>query len=247
MEGISALSQQYGFKIVEDASHAIGGRYKGGPVGNCEYSDIVVFSFHPVKIVTTGEGGMLLTNSTQLADRIRLLRSHGITNKPDDMVSAPEHEIWNYQQIDLGCNYRLTDIQAALGITQMVRIDEFVSKRNALALHYKKALADLPVTLQSGLTDSLSSFHLFIIRLDSVAITNSHKEVYDAMRQCGIGVNLHYIPVYLQPYYEKQGFNRGYCREAERYFSEAISLPMYPTITDDELGQTIDSLHTILN
>ena len=241
MAGIHALSQRYGFKIIEDASHAIGGKYKGEPIGNCRYSDITVFSFHPVKIITTGEGGMALTNNENLAKRIQLLRSHGITREAGEMTHAPEGP-WYYQQIELGFNYRMTDIQAALGLSQMRRLDEFVAKRHAIAKRYEQLLADLPVITPWQNADSYSGLHLYVIRLRLAEIGKTHRQVFEALRAAGIGVNLHYIPVYRQPYYEDMGFKAGYCPEAERYYAEAISLPMYPNLTEAQQDKVIESL-----
>lgn len=242
MAGIHALSQQYGFKIIEDASHAIGGKYRGEPIGNCRYSDITVFSFHPVKIVTTGEGGMALTNDVQLARGMKLLRSHGITSDAADMIPRASDEIWNYQQIDLGFNYRMTDIQAALGLSQMQRLDEFVCKRHAIAKRYEERLVRLPVTIPWQHMDSYSGFHLYVIRLNLAAISKTQREAFEALRAAGILVNLHYIPVYRQPYYEGLGFKVGLCPEAERYYAEAISLPMYPGLTEAQQDKVIEAM-----
>ena len=242
MAGIHALSRQYGFKIIEDASHAIGGRYKGDAIGNGRYSDITIFSFHPVKIITSGEGGMALTNDVQLAKRMQLLRSHGITTDATDMHSRPEGELWNYQQINLGFNYRMTDIQAALGLSQMSRLDAFVLRRHALAKRYDQMLYNLPVLTPWQHPDGYSGYHLYVIRLQLNKISRSHRQVYDAMRAAGILVNLHYIPVYRQPYYEQMGFNAGYCPESEHYFSEAITLPLYPGMSDADQEQVVDAI-----
>jgi UDP-4-amino-4,6-dideoxy-N-acetyl-beta-L-altrosamine transaminase len=231
MEAIHALSQQYGFKIIEDASHAIGGRYKDKPIGNCRYSDITVFSFHPVKIITTGEGGMAVTNDIQLNKQMVRLRSHGITHDPDEMTHAPDG-LWYYQQIELGFNYRMTDMQAALGLSQMQRLDEFVTQRHIIAQRYEELLAQLPVITPWQHQDSYSSFHLYIILLD-VSVVN-HREFFERFRVNGIGVNLHYIPVYRHPYYARMGFNINEYPEAESYYSEAISLPLYPALTKDQ-------------
>ena len=242
MVAIHALSLQYGFKIIEDASHAIGGKYRGEPVGNCRYSDITVFSFHPVKIVTAGEGGMALTNDAQLAKRMRLLRSHGITGEAADMDARPVDEIWNYQQIALGFNYRMTDIHAALGLSQMQRLDEFVAKRHEIAKRYDRLLFDIPVVTPWQHTDGYSSFHLYVIRLKRDEISLTQREVFAALRAEGILANLHYIPVYRQPYYERLGFVNGYCPEAERYFQEAVSIPLYPGLTVAEQERVVSAL-----
>ena len=198
MVAIHALSQRYGFKIIEDASHAIGGKYKGEFIGNGRYSDITVFSFHPVKIITTAEGGMALTNDAELAHKMALLRSHGITRDPVQMTHAPDGP-WYYQQIDLGFNYRMTELQAALGISQMDRLDQYVARRHELAERYDELLADLPLTRPWQHPDSYSGLHLYVIRLKLDQIGKTHRAGFDALRELGIGVNLHYIPIYLQP------------------------------------------------
>jgi UDP-4-amino-4,6-dideoxy-N-acetyl-beta-L-altrosamine transaminase len=241
MESIYTLSQKYGFKIIEDASHAIGGKYKGKPIGNCRYSDITVFSFHPVKIITTGEGGMAITNDVQLAKRMQFLRSHGITRDSNDMTHEPDGP-WYYQQIDLGFNYRMTDLQAALGLSQMRRVDEFVAQRHAIAKRYNQLLADFPLNTPWQHEDIYSSLHLYVIRLKLAETVNTHRQVFDALRQLGIGVNLHYIPVYHHPYYENLGFQTGYCLEAERYYAEAISLPIYPGLTEAQQDLVVTAL-----
>ena len=233
MAGIRALGQRYGFKIIEDASHAIGGKYRGDPIGNCRYSDISVFSFHPVKIITTGEGGMAVTNDPQLAKRMQLLRSHGITRDAADITGEPDGP-WYYQQINLGFNYRMTDLQAALGLSQMQRLDKFIVKRHAIARKYDEALASLPVITPWQHPDSYSGFHLYVLRFKLNEIHKTHREVFESMRAAGIGVNLHYIPVYRQPYYEGLGFKEGHCPAAEQYYAEAISLPMYPGLTEEQ-------------
>ena len=242
MREIKALSNRYGFHIIEDASHAIGGKYLGEPVGNCRYSDIAIFSFHPVKIITTGEGGMALTNNPELAKKMRLLRSHGITSDAENMHSRPSEEIWNYQQITLGFNYRMTDIHAALGLSQMQRLDEFVTKRHIIAKRYDQMLSSLPVVAPYQHEDGYSSFHLYVISLKLGAISKTQRQVYEALRAAGILVNLHYIPVYRQPYYEQMGFLAGYCPHAERYYSEAISIPMYPGLTKAQQDQVVSAL-----
>ena len=238
MQKIRNLSKNFGFKVIEDASHAIGGRYQGEPIGNCRYSDITVFSFHPVKIITTAEGGMALTNDAEVAQRMELLRSHGITRNPDLMTKEPEGP-WYYQQIALGFNYRMTDLQAALGVSQMERLDLYVSRRHELACRYDQLLADLPVRVPWQHPDSYSGLHLYVIRLELDKIEKTHREVFEAMRAHHIGVNLHYIPVHTQPYYRAMGFEPGQYPEAERYYSEAISLPMYVGLTDDQQDSVV--------
>ena len=239
MAGIHALSQQYGFKIIEDASHAIGGKYKGEPIGNGRYSDITVFSFHPVKIITSGEGGMAVTNDATLAKHMRLLRSHGISSTAVDMQPRPAQEIWNYQQIDLGFNYRMTDLHAACGLSQMRRLDEFVTQRHAIAKRYDQMLSALPMLTPWQHADSYSGYHLYVIRLKLNEINKTQRQVYDALHAAEIIVNVHYIPVYRQPYYEQMGFNIGYCPQAEQYYSEAISIPMYPGLTVTQQDQVV--------
>ena len=246
MVGIYALSEQYGFRIIEDASHAIGARYKNEAIGSCRYSDITVFSFHPVKIITTGEGGMAVTNESVLAKKMSLLRSHGITRNTTEM-SQVSHGPWYYQQIDLGFNYRLTDLQAALGLSQLQRLDEFVVKRHAIANRYEYLLTNLPVVTPLKHCDSYSSFHLYVIRLNLTQIKKTHREVFEALRDAGVGVNLHYIPVYCQPYYESLGFKLGYCPEGERYYDEAISLPMYPGLTLLQQEKVVAVLDSTIN
>ena len=241
MAAIHTLSQRYGFKIVEDASHAIGGRYRGEPIGNGRYSDISVFSFHPVKIVTTAEGGMAVTNDADLAARMQLLRNHGITRDAAAMTHAPDGP-WYYQQVDLGFNYRMTDLHAALGSSQMQRIETFVLRRHAIAARYDALLADLPVTTPWQHPDGHSGLHLYVIRLTLNQIGRTHREVFEALRAAGIGVNLHYIPIYHHPYYERLGFRAGCCAEAERYYAEAISLPMYPGLTESQQEQVVGAL-----
>ena len=245
MARIHELSQLYNFKIIEDASHSIGGKYRGEVIGNCHYSDITIFSFHPVKIITTGEGGMALTNNAQLARSMQLLRSHGITREAGEMTHVADGP-WYYQQILLGFNYRMTDIQAALGLSQMLRLDEFVSRRHEIANQYAHLLAELPVKTPWQHRDSYSGFHLYVIRLKLSEIKKTHGEVFDALRTAGIGVNLHYIPVYQQPFYSDMGFKQGYCPEAERYYSEAISLPLFPGLSLSDQQSVIETLRAAL-
>jgi UDP-4-amino-4,6-dideoxy-N-acetyl-beta-L-altrosamine transaminase len=247
MAGIHKLSQQYGFKIIEDASHAIGASYQGQPVGNCRYSDITVFSFHPVKIITTGEGGMALTNDPALASLMQRFRSHGITSDSGKMQPRPGDEIWNYQQVCLGYNYRMTDIQAALGVSQMQRLPELVQMRHLIAERYNNELVSLPIQLPWQHPDCYSSYHLYPIQVDQETSGTSQRQVYDALQAAGINVNLHYIPVYRQPYYEAMGFRAGCCPAAERYHKQTLSIPMYPTLRESDQALVISTLHKHLS
>ncbi len=245
MQAIHALAQHYGFKIIEDASHAIGGKYQGEFIGNGRYSDITVFSFHPVKIITTAEGGMALTNDAELANKMALLRSHGITRDPAQMTHEADGP-WYYQQIDLGFNYRMTELQAALGVTQMERLDQYVARRHQLARRYDDLLASLPVTTPWQHPDSYSGLHLYVIRLQLDKIGKTHRQVFEALRELGIGVNLHYIPVHTQPYYQRMGFGAGDFPEAERYYAEAISLPMFQTMSEEQQDTVVAALSEAL-
>lgn len=241
MAAIHALGQKYGFKIIEDASHAIGGQYKGKPIGNGLYSDITVFSFHPVKIITTGEGGMALTNNDELATRLNLLRSHGITRDPDLMTPSMDGP-WYYEQVALGFNYRMTDIQAALGASQMTRLAEYVQRRHKIAQHYNELLVDLPITLPWQHRDSYSAYHLYVVRLQLENIDRTHRQVFEALRAQDIMVNLHYIPVHTQPYFQNMGFKLGDFPAAEMYYREAISIPMHVNLNDEEQVLVVNSL-----
>lgn len=245
MQTIQALAIRYGFKVIEDASHAIGGLYQELPIGNCIYSDITVFSFHPVKIITTAEGGMCTTNSIELAEKMTLLRSHGITRDPRQMTHKSDGP-WYYQQIALGFNYRMTELQAALGVSQMNRLDCYVKRRHHLARRYNQLLSDLPVTIPWQRPDSYSGMHLYVIRLQLKNIKKSHLDVFESLRAQGVGVNLHYIPVHIQPYYQRVGFKFGDFPEAERYYAEAISLPLFPAMTDHDQDQVVSALHRSL-
>lgn len=235
MAGIAELAQRYRFDVIEDASHAIGGHYKDKPVGDCRFSRITVFSFHPVKIITTGEGGLATTQDAELAGRMARLRSHGVTRDPDLMTHAPDGP-WYYQQIELGLNYRMTDIQAALGLSQMARLDDFVSRRATLAAQYDVALSSLPLRRPGRQASTTSSWHLYVIRLEDPA---RHRTVFQALRTAGIGVNLHYIPVHLQPYYRELGFGPGDFPAAEDYYSRAISIPLHTGLTDADQDTVI--------
>ena len=246
MKSISLLAKEFNFKVLEDASHAVGGSYGSEPIGSCAYSDITVFSFHPVKIITTGEGGMALTKDAELAESMRLYRSHGIETISKNDSSRGSEKIWNYQQIALGYNYRMTDMQAALGLSQMQRLDNFINSRMEIANRYDCALAELPILLPFRSRDSSSSHHLYIIRLELEKISRTHREVYEFLRGKGILVNLHYIPVYRQPYYQALGFSSLYCPNAERYFSEALSIPIHPQVTKKVQKFVIERLHEAL-
>jgi len=245
MQAIYNLSKKYGFRIIEDASHAIGGRYKDKPIGNCEYSDITIFSFHPVKIITTAEGGMAVTNDDELAVKLGLLRSHGITREPELMTKVMDGP-WYYQQVALGYNYRMTDIQAALGSSQIERLDEYVTKRHSIANRYNKLLSELPVVTPWQHQDSYSGLHLYVIRLELDKIEVTHLDVFNYLRSKDIIVNLHYIPVHTQPYYEKMGFKVGDYPEAEKYYQEAISIPMYPTLTTEQQDEVVNVIKEAL-
>lgn len=248
MAAIHALAIRYGFRVIEDASHAIGGKYRGEPIGNCRFSDVTVFSFHPVKVITTAEGGMALTNDPELAEKMALLRSHGITRDPTRMTHEPDGP-WYYQQIDLGYNYRMTDLQAALGISQMTRLDDYVCRRTELARRYDTLLADLPLSTPWQHPDSKSSWHLYVIRLqieEQGGAGIARRQVFESLREQGIGVSLHYIPVHTQPYYQRQGFGVGDYPEAERYYAGAISLPIFQTMCEAQQDTVVAALHTAL-
>lgn len=242
MAAIHALSQKYGFKIIEDASHAIGGRYKNEPVGSCRYSDITVFSFHPVKIITTGEGGMAVTNDESLSNHMVRMRSHGITREPAEMTHAPDGP-WYYQQIELGFNYRMTDLQAALGLSQMKRLDEFVAKRHELAANYENLFRNSVITTPWQHSDSYSGLHLYVIRLPVDNFLLNRREVFERLRVNGIGVNIHYIPIYRQPYYERMSFNIKNFPESEKYYAQAITLPMFPSLTAEQQLEIVKILN----
>jgi UDP-4-amino-4,6-dideoxy-N-acetyl-beta-L-altrosamine transaminase len=245
MAAIGALAERYGFHVLEDASHAIGGRYHGEPVGNCRHSSITVFSFHPVKIITTGEGGLATTNDPVLAERMRELRSHGIVRDPEKFERR-DAGMWAYEQQQLGFNYRMTDMQAALGLSQLSRLDDFVSQRNILLGQYRKKLSKLPATLLEVPDDVMSSVHLAVIRLEQ-ANPRQHRHIFEGMRAAGIGVQLHYSPVHLQPYYQALGFAEGQFSEAETYSHTAISLPIFPGLQDKQQQRTCDILAALLN
>ena len=246
MRAIAELSRRYGFVVIEDASHAVGASYAGRPVGCGEYADMTVFSFHPVKIVTTGEGGLVLTNSPERAEHLRRLRSHGMTRDPVQM-DAPSHGPWYYQQVELGFNYRITDMQAALGLSQLNKLDGFLTRRRQLVARYQALLADLPLTLPTPQPEAESAWHLYVVRLQTERLQHSHRQIFEGLRAAGIGVNVHYIPVHLQPYYRDLGFAAGDFPQAEAYYAQAISLPLFPAMTDEQQDFVVDQLRRLLN
>jgi len=241
MARIYKLSQQFGFKIIEDASHAVGARYKDKPVGSCEFSDICVFSFHPVKIVTTAEGGMALTNNKKLAERLELFRSHGVTRDPD-LMTIEDAEPWYYQQVELGFNYRMTELQAALGLSQLAQLDEFVQSRNRIADKYNQAFDKACIDYLSLETGNYSSYHLFVIKVPA----DQRSALFKHLRQNKIGVNVHYIPIHTQPFYQKLGFKSGQFPNAELYYSECISIPLFPALKGEEQTHIIDTIKAYL-
>ena len=246
MQGIGALSKKFGFRVIEDASHAIGGKYEDQYIGSCKYSDITVFSFHPVKIITTAEGGIATTNDDDLAQSLSLLRSHGITRN-QKIMSNKSREPWYYEQVELGYNYRMTDIQAALGISQMNRLDDFVARRHEIAKRYDILLKDAQVIIPQQTRESYSSFHLYIIRVVPETKNITRKAIFEALIQKGIGVNVHYIPVHTQPFYKKMGFKYGDFPKAEAYYEEAISLPIHFSLTDDDQDLVVNALIDAIN
>ncbi len=245
LDKIQALAKKYGFTIMQDASHAIGAKYQGLPTGDGRFSDLTVFSFHPVKIITTGEGGMIMTNRSDLYEKLLRLRTHGITREAK-LLTQPSHGPWYYEQLELGYNYRITDIQAALGASQMERLEEFVTRRRVLAARYNAMLLKLPLTLPYQHPDTNSSWHLYVIRLQLDRISKTHRQVFEELRANGIGVQLHYIPVHTQPYYQGLGFKAGDFPVAEKYYGEAISLPMFAAMTDEDQDRVVETLTKIL-
>lgn len=245
MHEIRALADRYGFRIIEDASHAVGGCYRNEPVGSGRYSDITVFSFHPVKIITTAEGGMALANDPDLGERLRRLRTHGITREQARMCN-PSTDAWYYEQNELGFNYRMTDLQAALGLSQQARIEEFVARRREIAAAYTQRLADLPLVLPFQHPEAQSAWHLYVIQLDPLRSRMDRRALFARLREAGIGVNVHYIPVHTQPYYARLGFRAGQYPQAERYYSNALSLPMFPALTDSQQELVVHQLHDLL-
>lgn len=240
MTGIGALAREYGFRVIEDASHAIGADCAGAPVGNCAHSEITVFSFHPVKIITTAEGGLAVTNDPALARKMERLRSHGITRNPAEMTHEPDGD-WYYQQTELGWNYRMTELQAALGFSQLQRLDAYVTRRHEIADRYDAGLVDLPVTLPVREANHRSALHLYVIQVND---PSRHLDVFQSLRTGGIGVNLHYIPIHLQPFYKDRGFAEGDFPKAEAYYARALSLPMFPTMTEDQQDTVIAAVRS---
>jgi len=245
MRKIYSLGQEYGFKIIEDASHAIGGKYLDQSIGGCQYSDITVFSFHPVKIITTAEGGLATTNDERLLERMQLFRSHGVTRDSELMTKKSEGG-WYYQQVELGFNYRMTELQAALGVSQMERLDEFVALRHERQKRYDELLKKLPIIVPYQDLNSYSALHLYPIQIQTDIVKNTRKEIFEALRKNDIGVNVHYIPVHTQPYYENIGFKRGDFPNAESYYESAISVPLFHTMTFEQQDQVITALEKVL-
>jgi len=245
MRKIHSLSKKYDFKIVEDASHAIGGKYLDRPIGSCQYSDIAVFSFHPVKIITTAEGGLATTNDKKLSERMQLFRSHGVTRNPELMSKLSEGG-WYYQQVDLGFNYRMTELQAVLGVSQMQRLDEFVTQRHILQERYDSLLNGLSIIKPHQSQDSYSALHLYPIQIDLDSVDKDREKIFDELRQNGIGVNVHYIPIHTQPYYLQFGFKVGDFPNSESYYNRAISIPLFHAMTLDQQDEVVNNLTSIL-
>jgi UDP-4-amino-4,6-dideoxy-N-acetyl-beta-L-altrosamine transaminase len=244
MNELSRLAKEYNFKIIEDACHALGGKYLGKPIGSCIYSDITVFSFHPVKSITTGEGGAATTNNLKLAETMRLLRSHGITRDHKFMIGEP-HGAWHYQQICLGYNYRLSDIQSALGTSQLSRIDDYIKKRNLVATYYDQNLDLSKVSIQLQDEKVMSSRHLYVIRLNEDKVKKNRQYVFEKLRDANIGVNVHYIPIYRQPFYQKFGYSSLNFKESEKYYAEAISIPIYPSLEKSQQRYIVETINKL--
>lgn len=245
MSQIAALAKQYGVTVIEDASHAIGGCYRDKPIGGCDFSEMTVFSFHPVKIITAGEGGMVLTNREDLYEKLVRLRTHGITREPR-LMQGESRGPWDYQQLELGYNYRITDLQAALGASQLQRLDEFVARRRGLAKRYDQLLQGLPLTLPWQHPDTASSWHLYVVQLNLAELLKTYRQVFEDLRQARIGVNLHYIPVHTQPYYQRLGFQWGDFPQVEQYYKQAISLPLHYGLTEADQDRVVQTLKDVL-
>ncbi|MDO6774781.1 MULTISPECIES: UDP-4-amino-4,6-dideoxy-N-acetyl-beta-L-altrosamine transaminase [unclassified Shewanella] len=243
MQSIAQLARQYGVKVIEDAAHAIGGRYLDFPIGSCQFSDITVFSFHPVKIITTGEGGVATTNDAKLAEAMKRSCSHGITKQSEELINSDEGD-WYYEQQSLGFNYRITDLQAALGNSQLSSLESFVEKRNSLAKRYVERLKNTNVQIVLPLEETVSAYHLFIVLLPQKV---DRKEVFNEMRQAGIGVHVHYIPIHLQPFYQELGFTKGDFPQAESYYQSCLTLPIFPSLTEIEQDLICEKLKGLLN
>jgi UDP-4-amino-4,6-dideoxy-N-acetyl-beta-L-altrosamine transaminase len=246
MKKIYSLSQKYGFKIIEDASHAIGGKYLNKPIGGCQYSDITVFSFHPVKIITTAEGGMATTNDKELSERMQLFRSHGVTRDPELMTKEAEGG-WYYQQVDLGFNYRMTELQAALGVSQTQRLNEFVVRRHVLQKRYDSLLSGLPIIRPYQDKHNFSALHLYPIQIDLNKVSKNREQIFDELREAGVGVNVHYIPIHTQPYYRKLGFKGGEFPNSESYYEAALSLPLYSGMSFQEQDKVVELATKVLD
>ena len=246
MKKIHSLSKEYGFKVIEDASHAIGGKYLDEPIGGCQYSDITVFSFHPVKIITTAEGGMATTNDKELSERMQLFRSHGVTRDPELMTKEAEGS-WYYQQVDLGFNYRMTELHAALGVSQMQRLGEFVARRHVLQKRYDSLLSGLPIIRPYQDKHSFSALHLYPIQIDLNKVSKNREQIFDELRETGVGVNVHYIPIHTQPYYRKLGFKKGEFPNSESYYEAALSLPLYSGMRFQEQDKVVEFAAKVLD
>jgi len=245
MARIGALAKRYGFRVIEDAAHAVGGKYLGAPVGNCRHADITVFSFHPVKLITTGEGGAALTNDPELAERMARLRSHGITQDPRRMQGEPDGP-WSYEEIELGWNYRMTDIAAALGMSQLRRLDEYVERRTALAARYHRLLANSGLALPWIDERCASAWHLYVVGWNAEAYRRSRREAFVELRRRGIGVQVHYIPVHTQPVFRERGFNVGQFPNAEAYYARALTIPLFPGLAEDQQDAVVEHLTAML-
>ena len=243
MKKINNLAKKYNFKVIEDASHSIGGKYDCEMIGSCKYSDITIFSFHPVKIITSGEGGIALTNNSVLAKKMMLLRSHGITRNQEELLNNSQ-DPWYYEQLTLGFNYRMSDIHAALGFSQLKRLDSFVQKRQEIARYYDDALKDLPIILPKKSPDS--AYHLYVIQIDNSNTSITRSTLFKYMRAQGIGVNVHYIPVHTHPFYKQKGFEVGDFPNSEKFYQNAISLPIFSSIDARQLKKVVLSLESIL-